>query len=89
MNGDLISYPSCGTALHGIVRWYTIPRFCSHRAQSFRPVILVGEAQSWLPELVERAKKLKVNGGFEEGADLCVNHVFSIPRSLIRGLVDL
>lgn len=32
--------------------------------------ILVGEAQSWLPELVERAQKLKVSGGFETGADL-------------------
>lgn len=32
--------------------------------------ILVGEAQSWLPELVERAQKLKVSGGFEKGADL-------------------
>ena len=34
--------------------------------------MLVGNAQSWLPELVERAKKLKVNQGFEQGADLYV-----------------
>jgi malonate-semialdehyde dehydrogenase (acetylating)/methylmalonate-semialdehyde dehydrogenase len=32
--------------------------------------VLVGAAQSWLPELVERASKLNVNGGFEKGADL-------------------
>jgi hypothetical protein len=32
--------------------------------------ILVGDAQVWLPELVDRAKKLVVNGGFEEGTDL-------------------
>ncbi|ELU38729.1 methylmalonate-semialdehyde dehydrogenase [Rhizoctonia solani AG-1 IA] len=32
--------------------------------------VFVGTAQSWLPELVERAEKLKVNGGFEPGADL-------------------
>jgi hypothetical protein len=32
--------------------------------------ILVGEAQSWLPELVERAQKMNVNGGFEKDADL-------------------
>ena len=32
--------------------------------------VLVGTAQQWLPELVERAKKLKVNQGFEAGADL-------------------
>lgn len=46
--------------------------------------VLVGEAQSWLPELIERTKKLSVNGGFEQGADLCVyshitgNHVVII-----------
>src|SRR6266498_5642645 len=33
-------------------------------------VIFVGEAQKWLPELVERAKNLKVTGGFEPDADL-------------------
>ena len=32
--------------------------------------VFVGNAQSWVPELVERAKGLKVNGGFEQGADL-------------------
>jgi malonate-semialdehyde dehydrogenase (acetylating)/methylmalonate-semialdehyde dehydrogenase len=30
----------------------------------------VGEAQKWIPELVERAKALKVSGGFEEDTDL-------------------
>ena len=34
--------------------------------------VLVGNAQSWLPELIERAQKLKVNQGFEQGADLYV-----------------
>ncbi len=34
--------------------------------------VLVGNAQQWLPDLVERAKKLKVNQGFEKGADLYV-----------------
>jgi malonate-semialdehyde dehydrogenase (acetylating)/methylmalonate-semialdehyde dehydrogenase len=37
---------------------------------TFSIAILVGEAQAWLPELIERAKGLKVNGGFEEGTDL-------------------
>lgn len=32
--------------------------------------VFVGDAQSWLPELIERAKGLKVNGGFETGTDL-------------------
>jgi len=32
--------------------------------------VFVGESQSWIPELVERAKKLKVNAGHVAGADL-------------------
>ncbi|CCF53941.1 hypothetical protein NDA14_002214 [Ustilago hordei] len=40
------------------------------RCMALSVLVAVGEAQSWLPELVERAKQLKVSGGFEEGADL-------------------
>ncbi|KAI9461778.1 methylmalonate-semialdehyde dehydrogenase [Boletus coccyginus] len=40
------------------------------RCMAISVVVLVGTAQSWLPELVERARKLQVNGGFESGADL-------------------
>ncbi|KAL4069733.1 Aldehyde/histidinol dehydrogenase [Scleroderma yunnanense] len=40
------------------------------RCMAISVVVLVGSARSWLPELVERAKKLQVNGGFEKGADL-------------------
>jgi len=40
------------------------------RCMAVSVVVLVGTAQSWLPELAERASKLKVNGGFEKGADL-------------------
>ncbi|KAF9029268.1 methylmalonate-semialdehyde dehydrogenase [Hymenopellis radicata] len=40
------------------------------RCMAISVALLIGEAQSWLPELVERAAKLKVSGGFEEGADL-------------------
>ncbi|EIW86856.1 methylmalonate-semialdehyde dehydrogenase [Coniophora puteana RWD-64-598 SS2] len=40
------------------------------RCMATSVVVLVGTAQSWLPELVERAKTLQVNGGFEKGADL-------------------
>ncbi|KAG6381050.1 methylmalonate-semialdehyde dehydrogenase [Boletus reticuloceps] len=32
-------------------------------------IVLVGTAQSWLPDLIERARKLRVNGGFEDGTD--------------------
>ncbi|EPQ61403.1 hypothetical protein GLOTRDRAFT_124283 [Gloeophyllum trabeum ATCC 11539] len=39
------------------------------RCMAISVAVLVGTAQSWLPELIERAKKLNVNGGFEKGVD--------------------
>lgn len=33
------------------------------RCMALSTAILVGEAKKWLPELVERAKKLRVNAG--------------------------
>jgi len=32
--------------------------------------IFVGAARELIPELIERAKKLKVSGGFEDGTDM-------------------
>lgn len=32
--------------------------------------LISGEAREWIPELVERASKLKVSAGIEPGADL-------------------
>jgi len=40
------------------------------RCMAISVAILVGKAQTWLPELIERASKLNVNGGFEQGADV-------------------
>ncbi|KAI4191536.1 MAG: hypothetical protein LQ348_003515 [Seirophora lacunosa] len=40
------------------------------RCMALSALVMVGETKEWLPELAERAKQLKVNGGFEEGADL-------------------
>jgi len=40
------------------------------RCMSLSVAVLVGESQAWLPELIERTKQLKVNAGFEAGADL-------------------
>lgn len=37
---------------------------------NFVTAIFVGPARQWIPELIERAKNLKVSGGFEEGTDL-------------------
>ncbi|TFK56952.1 methylmalonate-semialdehyde dehydrogenase [Heliocybe sulcata] len=39
------------------------------RCMAISVAVLVGTAQSWLPELIERARKLNVNGGFEKGVD--------------------
>ena len=40
------------------------------RCMALSVVLFVGETKEWLPELVEIAKKLKVDAGFEDGADL-------------------
>ncbi|MFP3606848.1 CoA-acylating methylmalonate-semialdehyde dehydrogenase [Paraburkholderia sp. SIMBA_053] len=40
------------------------------RCMATSVVVLVGKAQEWLPELVERAKTLKVNAGNEPGTDV-------------------
>lgn len=40
------------------------------RCMALSVAIFVGETKSWIPELVERAKKLKVNGGLEKEADI-------------------
>ncbi|HKM37061.1 MAG TPA: CoA-acylating methylmalonate-semialdehyde dehydrogenase [Thiopseudomonas sp.] len=40
------------------------------RCMALPVVILVGEAQSWLPELIEKAKTLKVNAGCQAGTDV-------------------
>nr|KAF6498916.1 aldehyde dehydrogenase 6 family member A1 [Molossus molossus] len=40
------------------------------RCMALSTAILVGEAKKWLPELVERAKNLRVNAGDQPGADL-------------------
>jgi malonate-semialdehyde dehydrogenase (acetylating)/methylmalonate-semialdehyde dehydrogenase len=40
------------------------------RCMALSTLVMVGETKDWLPELAESTKSLKVNGGFEEGADL-------------------
>ena len=40
------------------------------RCMALSTLVMVGETKEWIPEIAERAKKLSVNGGFEEGADL-------------------
>ncbi|KAM0260366.1 hypothetical protein ACHAQJ_002767 [Trichoderma viride] len=40
------------------------------RCMALSTLVMVGETKEWLGELAERAKALKVDGGFEDGADL-------------------
>lgn len=40
------------------------------RCMALSVAVLVGEAQSLIPDLIERAKSLKVGHGFEQGTDL-------------------
>jgi malonate-semialdehyde dehydrogenase (acetylating) / methylmalonate-semialdehyde dehydrogenase len=40
------------------------------RCMAASTAVLVGEAQSWIPELVAKAKTLKVNAGRESGTDV-------------------
>ncbi|KAJ8984430.1 hypothetical protein NQ317_012493 [Molorchus minor] len=40
------------------------------RCMALSVAILVGEAQQWIPDIAERAKRLKVNAGSEPGTDV-------------------
>ncbi|PPQ67031.1 hypothetical protein CVT26_009928 [Gymnopilus dilepis] len=40
------------------------------RCMAISVAVIVGDSSAWLPGLIERAKSLQVNGGFEQGADL-------------------
>lgn len=40
------------------------------RCMALSTLVMVGETKEWLREVAESAKKLRVDGGFEEGADL-------------------
>ncbi|WP_010089840.1 CoA-acylating methylmalonate-semialdehyde dehydrogenase, partial [Burkholderia ubonensis] len=57
------------------------------RCMATSVVVLVGAARDWLPELVEKAKQLKVNAGHEAGTD--VGPVVSkAALARITGLID-
>lgn len=40
------------------------------RCMALSTAVFVGKAKEWIPEIVERAKQLKVNEGMQSGADL-------------------
>ena len=61
------------------------------RCMALSTVVLVGETKEWLPELVERAKALKVSSGFTEGADLgpmITKQALTRAENLIQSAVD-
>ena len=62
------------------------------RCMALSVAVLVGDAQKWIPELVEKSKTLKVSGGSEPGTDvgpLVSCAALSRVESLIeRGLAD-
>ncbi|SJL05557.1 related to methylmalonate-semialdehyde dehydrogenase (acylating), mitochondrial precursor [Armillaria ostoyae] len=57
------------------------------RCMAISVALLVGESQSWLPELVERAQNLKVDGGFERGADLGPL-ISPVAKNRVTGLIS-
>ncbi len=57
------------------------------RCMAASVAVLVGDAQKWIPELVEKSKTLKINGGTEAGADL--GPVISCAaKSRVEGLIE-
>ncbi|KAJ1882781.1 hypothetical protein H4R99_001546 [Coemansia sp. RSA 1722] len=61
------------------------------RCMALSVAVFVGDSADWIPEIVERAKKLQVNGGMEEGADLgpmISPEALHRAESLIQSAVD-
>src|ERR1700736_1919531 len=57
------------------------------RCMATSVTVLVGEARKWIPDIVAKAKTLKVNAGVEKGADLGPV-VSKTAKHRILGLVD-
>jgi malonate-semialdehyde dehydrogenase (acetylating) / methylmalonate-semialdehyde dehydrogenase len=57
------------------------------RCMALSVVVLVGEAQKWIPELVAKAKTLKISAGTEKGTD--VGPVVSCAaKERVQGLIE-
>jgi len=57
------------------------------RCMALPVLVMVGEARHWLPDLVEKARTLRVNAGHEAGTDIgpLINRA---ARSRVRALID-
>lgn len=58
----------CFDRLGSAFDWLLIA--AGQRCMAISVAVLVGQAQSWLPDLIKAAQGLKITGGFEKGADL-------------------
>ncbi|KAJ1807255.1 aldehyde dehydrogenase (NADP(+)) ald6, partial [Coemansia sp. RSA 2599] len=61
------------------------------RCMALSVAVFVGDSAEWIPEIVERAKKLRVDGGMEDGADLgpmISPEALQRAESLIQSAVD-
>uniref|UniRef100_A0A915KVJ9 Probable methylmalonate-semialdehyde/malonate-semialdehyde dehydrogenase [acylating], mitochondrial n=1 Tax=Romanomermis culicivorax TaxID=13658 RepID=A0A915KVJ9_ROMCU len=57
------------------------------RCMALSTVVFVGKSKQWIPELVEKSKRLKVTAGWQPGADLGPV-ISSQAKKRICGLVD-
>lgn len=48
--------------------------------------VMVGETKNWVPELVEKVKKLKLGNGAEEGVDVAP---LCYPEVTLNGFIDI
>lgn len=55
---------------YSFVAFISLCRLFSTTQQALSVVILVGEAQEWLPDLLAEARKLTVGSGFDDGVDV-------------------
>ncbi|XP_075188650.1 LOW QUALITY PROTEIN: methylmalonate-semialdehyde/malonate-semialdehyde dehydrogenase [acylating], mitochondrial, partial [Anomaloglossus baeobatrachus] len=79
---ELLHLPCRGPKNHGVVmpdanKENTLNQLvgaafgaAGQRCMALSTAVLVGEAKKWLPDLVEKAKKLQVNAGDQPGADV-------------------
>ena len=62
------------------------------RCMALSCAVFVGETKEWIPELVERARKLTVNEGFQEETDLgpmITPEALERANSIIEQVIDV
>lgn len=54
------------------------------RCMALTTAVFVGDSKNWIPDLVEKTKKLKVNAGHEPGTDIGPGTFFEIYHNYQR-----